>query len=228
MIRRLIRRVPYFCFSSELAQANRPSLIGKLSESLLSEIQQQKQQFKLSGSADMLKASGFEFKDSPGNSLMRLEKELEECAIELRYQVNRNEEENKEGETIVSFALIIKFKDGSGLLVDCFGVNGELEVHKARYYRNISRAIDVGGMADMVEMSKEYPGPDFRSLDAAVRESFTSYVVSLGVEKNLLNFIEKSTKDKGRLLYIIWLEKIREISNAYKEYGSGIEYGDIK
>ena len=210
MIRRLIHKLPYFSFTSN----TRPSIINKLNESLITKIKEERKEFKVIANTGLLKTSGFKFVDSPGVLIMKVEKEFKECSVEIRYQANMNgEEEENKG---IGFALIIKFKTGSGLLVDCFAIEEEFIVYKTKYYKDINKLTEIKDMKDAVEMSQEYVGPDFRTLDPKVQSSFTDYIRSFGIDKNLLKFISRSIKDKERLLYIIWLEKINEFANQHK------------
>ena len=54
---------------------------------------------------------------------------------------------------------------------------------------------------------KEYLGPEFESLDPALKKALTDYLADLGVNDELIGFVDAMALDQDQKLYMKWLDQ---------------------
>ena len=220
MLKSLVKILPYASFSSKAVQAiaNRQRIIKHFRKTVTSEIEYEEKNFKTMGDIDKIKAMGYTFIESPNSVLMKLEKSFDELIVEIRYYADDSPELNTEQQTqdtAKEFSLVIEYKYGGGLWIDCVIVNEEYTVLKVCYYKELRKMIDMTNIKRAVDIGSEYTGPDFIRLPKEIQNSFIEYINSLEINKDILEFIVKSAKEKEVKLYHNWLTQMKEFTNEY-------------
>ncbi len=116
------------------------------------------------------------------------------------------EEKKEEDKSMVDFTLMVKNKDGSGMLFDCSTQNAEISIFRATYNKNVE---DLVKLSSLERASNSYPGPEFFGLDEKVQHGFMAFLETLGINEKLLAYIECSALDKEQQLYIHWLNDVK-------------------
>lgn len=199
-----------------------------LSRTLDSELNFEKQRYaEFKEGAEFLKETGFTVIESPESTEIKLVKNVGDKTIEIKYQANepmQDEEEEPEDEkddakkgekkeeegkdnlkSTADFTVIVKAKDGSGLLFDCVTQETTLNIYRVAYNKDID-----GMLKNFEKAGQSYLGPEFFSLDEKVQQSFTEYLESLGLNEKLLAYIECSAIDKEQKLYMTWLGDVKK------------------
>lgn len=212
------------------AQAKAPDSLAKV---MASELQFEKQRYnEFKEGEEFLKQTGFSLVESPDSVEIKLMKNAGDKVVEIRYQASEpvnekdeeeTEEENKEkkeGEdekdnikTVTDFTVLVKNKDGSGLIFDCTTQETDLNVYHVAYSKNVEEMLK-----SIDRDNKSYMGPSFENLDEKVQQSFVEYLESLGISDKLLAYIECSSIDKEQKMYMNWLNDIKEfIEPSHKQ-----------
>lgn len=55
-----------------------------------------------------------------------------------------------------------------------------------------------------------YQGPDLETLDEALLESLTNYFEGLGINEDVINFIEQYSLNTEHAFYVKWLEQLKQ------------------
>ncbi len=219
----------------EIKKVMKPQLKApeSLVRTLDSELQFEKQRYtEFKEGADFLKETGFTVLETPENTEIKLMKNVGDKTIEIKFQANEpmqdedEEEEEEEGKgeekekkgdkkddeegkngfkSAADFTVIVKSKDGSGLLFDCNSQETELNIYRVAYNKNIDDLTK-----DMEKAARSYLGPEFMSLDEKVQQSFIEYLESLGLIEKLLAYIECAAIDKEQKLYMNWIGEVKK------------------
>jgi len=215
----LYRRISY----TEIKQAAGNRLFGVVSD----EMKYEQKKYRPLANLKLLDNSGFKFVDTPNTVEMRLEKIIDEnTSVEIRYQANEplkleneqeNSKENKDEDIMPdnSFSILIRFKDNSGLVLECVCAEKQLGIMRVVYHKDVKEMIDVSDIKKAVDMGKQYSGPEFRTLDEKLQNAVFELVSTLGITEKVLDFVMKSAKDKEVRLYYNWLTQIQEFAKKF-------------
>ncbi len=146
-------------------------------------------------------------------------------SVEIRYQAKsgcsgsaekakagkaeeKEEQPAKKG-AVAEFCIVVRAKDNSGLIFDCFSEDEQLRVLRVSHHRDVDRVLDG---VDSEAVSRSYAGPGFASLDAKVQLDFLQYLEYLGITEKLLGYVERSAMDKEQRLYEGWLENVKQFA----------------
>lgn len=104
---------------------------------------------------------------------------------------------------MVEFNVRIK-KAGSnqGLIADCISFNNNLELTSITYSEDVEKLIS------NINTTEEYIGPEFSTLDERLQGNFIEFFESLGINDELINFIQVFGYDKDQRLYQKWLTDV--------------------
>jgi len=107
---------------------------------------------------------------------------------------------------LVEFNVKIK-KAGSdsGLIADCMSFNNNLELTSIAYSENVDK------LSSNFNTTEEYIGPEFSTLDERLQGSLIDFFATLGVNDELINFIQVFAYDKDQRLYQKWLNDINRL-----------------
>ncbi len=214
-------------------QAKAPDNLAKTLEN---ELQFEKQRYaEFQEGQEFLKETGFTLINSPETVEIKLIKNVGDKTVEIRYQAgepikdeeepgteeekkqDKGQEGDEEGKdnikTATDFSVVIKNKDGSGLLFDCTSQDTELSIYHVAYNKNIDQLLKPNPEKE----NPAYIGPTFENLDEKVQQSFVEYLESLGISDKLLAFIECSSIDKEQKMYINWLNEVKEFVEPGKQ-----------
>ena len=101
---------------------------------------------------------------------------------------------------------VIKKGGKNGLLVDASSMDTSFEFNTVQY------ADDVNGLYNdyMGQKSVDfYTGPAFNSLDERLQSEFTDFLTSVGINEELMSFMNVMSVDKDQRLYLKWLKNVQ-------------------
>jgi len=219
----------------QVARAS-PKAPEDLAKVLGSELQFEKQRYtEFKEGEAFLKEVGYTLQDDLNSVEIKLMQAVGDKTIEIRYQANEpikpeddeeeesdeekgkgakeakggkdGEEEDKEGmKSATDFTVVVKNKDGSGLLFDCTTQETELNIFRVAYHKSIDELTKLGNLD---KTAQPYLGPDFFNLDEKVQQSFNEYLEALGITDKLLAYIECTSIDKEQRMYLKWMGDIK-------------------
>ena len=210
--------IPMYSFTTLNENENNEKDIKDPCENLLSGIKaitENKSIHNPEESVITLKSYGFSLEDFKDRTFVRLKKDLgsKELIIEFesKEQIQNFEIDHKDygikksvnpnAEIAVEFNLIIKDKEGKGVICQCSAENGQLQIYTIGLYKSIE------GRFDNIR-KKEYDGPIFNTLEYHLKIAFMSYFESIGINDKLLIFIQKFALEKDRRLFIHTMDNI--------------------
>ena len=153
---------------------------------------------------------------------MKLEKTLNECTVKILYNSDDppifEEEEKKDDKSqqFKEFTIIIEYKNGHGLVFDCVAVDNVIDIIKLCYFDDVKNSMQINSMEKAVSMGQTYTGRQFETLPENVQDSLLKFVESLGIDKKVLSYREKSAKDQEQILYQNWLHEMKKFTKEYK------------
>ena len=115
-------------------------------------------------------------------------------------------EEAQEDMPHIDFSVVVKNSKGNGLYFDCSATQGQLQVFKMMFLKNVE-SIFSPGVGDFTKFP--YPGPSFLSLDDKLQQEVKNYLISLGLTKPILDYITKKGQIKDQKLHVNWLGKMK-------------------
>ncbi len=113
----------------------------------------------------------------------------------------------------VRFAVMLKNKDGSGLLVDCTTEAMELQLEGATYSRNVEAHLkSLKGQAPGVP---DYQGADILNLNEEISTNFLDFMKSIGITPEVLERIEIIALQREQKMLVKWLGDVHGFFNDY-------------
>lgn len=110
-------------------------------------------------------------------------------------------------ENMTEFTVRVIKKGGkNGLLVDASSMDTSFEFNSVQY------ADDVNGLYTDYMNQKSvdfYTGPAFNSLDERLQSEFTDFLTSVGINEELMSFMNVMSVDKDQRLYLKWLKSVQ-------------------
>lgn len=101
---------------------------------------------------------------------------------------------------------VIKKGAKNGILVDASSMDTSFEFNTVQY------ADDVNALYESYFSQKpvdSYTGPAFNSLDERLQSEFTEFFTSLGINEELMSFMNVMSVDKDQRLYHKWLKNLQ-------------------
>ena len=215
-------------------QAKNPE---SLARGLATELQFEKQRYHdFKEGEEFLKQTGFSQVETSDSVDIKLMKNVGDKVVEIRFQATEptmdedeeksgeeKEEEHKEGKageedqanlkSSVEFSVIVKNKDGAGVVIDCSSQETELAIFHVAYSKNVEEFLK----GSMDKLSSSYLGPNFEQLDEKIQQSFVEYLESMGITDKLLAYIECIAVDKEQKMYMNWLTEVKEFVEPGKQ-----------
>lgn len=113
----------------------------------------------------------------------------------------------KDPDELIEFTVKVK-KNGSKE-----GLVAEYNAHNENYefnYIAFTEDVDNFVAKEEDETGDKYIGPEFSTLDEKLQNTFMDFFESLGINEDLINFIEVYSYDKDQRLYQKWLEDVNK------------------
>jgi complement component 1 Q subcomponent-binding protein len=101
---------------------------------------------------------------------------------------------------------VIKKGAKNGLLVDASSMDTSFEFNTVQYAEDVTALFNDYINQKSVDF---YTGPAFNSLDERVQSEFTDFMTSLGVNEELMSFMNVMSVDKDQRLYLKWLKSVQ-------------------
>ncbi len=177
-----------------------------------------------------LKQEGFVLAQSSDSAIMMLRRVVGKVTVEIKYKKNeliRNteeikamqEEEKKKGakkiteeerlqrmfHLLTNFIVVVKAKDGSGLIFGCTSHQTDLRVRSVIYSKDVE-----GVVKEMGKLTNKYLGPSFEMLEAPLQEALVSYLQWLGLSRKLMAYIDCSAIDNSKRHYMRWMDDVKK------------------
>jgi complement component 1 Q subcomponent-binding protein len=114
-------------------------------------------------------------------------------------------------ENMTEFIVRIVKKGGkSGLLIDASSIDTSFEFNSIQYSEDVNSLHN-----DYINQRSvdNYTGPAFNTLDDRLQTEFTEFFNSLGINEELMSFINVLSVDKDQRLYLTWLKNVNKFFN---------------
>jgi hypothetical protein len=100
---------------------------------------------------------------------------------------------------------IIKKGGKSGLLIDASSIDTSYEFNSIQYSEDVNTL-----HTDYVNQKTvdNYTGPAFNTLDDRLQTEFNEFFSSLGINEELMSFLNVLSVDKDQRLYLKWLKNM--------------------
>jgi complement component 1 Q subcomponent-binding protein len=102
---------------------------------------------------------------------------------------------------------IIKKGGKNGLFVQANGMDNAFEFDSIQFSENLESSYN-DYLAN--RPTDTYSGPNFNSLDERLQSEFSDFFASLGINEELMSFINVLSLDKDQRLYLKWLKNLNE------------------
>ncbi len=101
---------------------------------------------------------------------------------------------------------VVKKGGKNGVFVDASTMDTSLEFNTLQYSDNVEQLYN-----DYINQkaTDAYTGPSFNSLDERLQSEFTDFMTSLGINEELMSFMNVMSVDKDQRLYLKWLKNIQ-------------------
>src|SRR5690348_15904670 len=101
---------------------------------------------------------------------------------------------------------VIKKGGKNGLLVDASSMDTSFEFNSIQYSEDVNALL-----TDYLNQKPvdSYTGPAFNSLDERLQSEFTAFLTNLGVNEELMSFMNVMSVDKDQRLYHKWLKNLQ-------------------
>jgi len=116
--------------------------------------------------------------------------------------------DDKMPEHMTEFVVRITKKGGkSGLLVVGSSLDTAFDINMVQFSEDVNDLHEKFTQQTNVDF---YTGPAFDSLDERLRTEFNDFLTSLGVNEELMSFINIYANDKDQKLYLSWLKNVNK------------------
>ena len=99
---------------------------------------------------------------------------------------------------------------GEGLVVEATTMDTEISLNNVMVTDDINKQKKIHRFERQM---RDYPGPDFSTLDERIQTALTEYLAGYGVNEHLAAFIECMSLDKDQRLYMQWLNNLKDFIN---------------
>lgn len=107
---------------------------------------------------------------------------------------------------MTEFVVRVVQKGGKkGLLLDASSMDTSYEFNSIQYSDDIEDLYNAFINQKTVEV---YTGPSFNSLDERLQSELTDFFTSLGINEELMSFMNVLSVDKDQRLYLKWLKSV--------------------
>jgi hypothetical protein len=102
---------------------------------------------------------------------------------------------------------IIKKGTSKGVLIDASSIDTSYEFNSIQYSEDVNALHN-----DYINQRTvdNYTGPAFNTLDDRLQTEFTEFFGSLGINEELMSFINVLSVDKDQRLYLRWLKNVHK------------------
>mmetsp|Transcript_10206 Transcript_10206/g.16585 ORF Transcript_10206/g.16585 Transcript_10206/m.16585 type:complete len:241 (-) Transcript_10206:30-752(-) len=189
---------------------------SKVAKTLQSEIKHESEQYEQPKEIkSFLKETDFKFIEKDGDVNMALERSVAEKVVRIEWQLSSpySPEADEEGEDMgaeegTDFVLTVESKDGSkGISFYCSTQSGE-------DHRYIIGHVKSHFSAEEKESVSAYNGPDFEDVDDKLQEAFDEFLLEVGLNSSVCDFIDAMALDKEQREYLRWLNTAKTFLDA--------------
>jgi complement component 1 Q subcomponent-binding protein len=101
---------------------------------------------------------------------------------------------------------VVKKGGKSGFLIDASTMDTSFEFNTLQFSENVD-----GLFNDYLNQKPNdtYTGPSFNSLDERLQSEVTDFLTTLGVNEELMSFMNVLSVDKDQRLYLKWLKNVQ-------------------
>ncbi len=101
---------------------------------------------------------------------------------------------------------IVKKGGKNGFLLDASTMDTSFEFNTLQYSENVE-----GLFSDYLNQKPvdTYTGPAFNSLDERLQSEVTDFLTALGINEELMSFMNVMSVDKDQRLYLKWLKNVQ-------------------
>jgi complement component 1 Q subcomponent-binding protein len=100
---------------------------------------------------------------------------------------------------------VIKKGSKNGILIDASSMDTSYEYNSIQYAEDVNALYNDFVNHKQVDM---YTGPSFNSLDESLQSEFNDFLTSLGINDELMSFVNVLSVDKDQRLYLKWLKSV--------------------
>ncbi len=101
---------------------------------------------------------------------------------------------------------IIKKGAKSGLLLDASSMDTSFEFNTIQFHEDVNSLYNDYINQKTVDI---YTGPAFNSLDERLQSELTDFLTSIGINEDLMAFMNVMSVDKDQRLYLKWLKNVQ-------------------
>ena len=101
---------------------------------------------------------------------------------------------------------VIKKGGKGGLLVDASSMDTSFEFNTIQYAEDVNSLYTDYINQKAIDF---YTGPAFNSLDERLQSEFTDFFTSVGINEELMSFMNVMSNDKDQRLYLKWLKNVQ-------------------
>jgi hypothetical protein len=156
----------------------------------------------------------FQFIDKENSLNMELKKKEGPYEVVVNFQAKpplpSEGEQGQEGgekmpENMTEFVVRVISKDGTGLFVEASTMDTSYEFNSVQYSDNVNQLYENYTNQKLID---NYTGPSFDTLDERLQSEFTDFFNSLGINEELMSFMNVLSVDKDQRLYSKWLKDV--------------------
>ena len=191
----------YFFLNYQVDIPQLPDLTTSFHDLTITDLSKKKNNFKIKKMSTKLPQAGFNLVFSSNSSEVKLIKVVKDKMIEINYQTTQLADYNTDNITkdipdiIIDFTIAIKDKNNE-LLLNCHVSEGNL---------NIDNVIcNLGEITDRGNTGYDY-------IDNKFKETLIRYVISMGVTKEILEFIASTGVNRDEKKFMGWFKVIKGI-----------------
>jgi hypothetical protein len=213
MLGRLARGRLVACLARPFGALQVPS---PLASKLQSELEEEKASYAPDPTiASFLKESEFQMLENEVTPLLKLQRTTKDVTVEITFEARaplpagEGEGEQQDEMSYVDFQVIVKREERKGgLAFECVSLNGEIQIMRMAYIDDVLRLQEETHLLE----PNAYKGPDFMTLDEKTQKVLLDYLTHLGVDEDLVAFLDIYANDKEQRLYQRWLSEARSLA----------------
>lgn len=169
----------------------------------------------------VLEKTGYSLTESDTSKLMVMTKQSGDYEINIFFEARTpapaenyqpeqgeqpDEEQDQEMEDFVDFTVSVS-KPGAakGLVIDCACFNSELSIN---YVTAVEQPEKYARESRLSRAPDQYLGPEFGTLEERVQVAMQDFLQGLGLDDEVVTFIEIYSLDKEQRLYMNWLDDV--------------------
>ena len=185
-----------------------------LASKLQEELEEEKSSYAPDPSiASFLKDSSFRLLETDLTPLLKLQKLDKDVSVEITFEAKAplpaGEGEPQDDMNYCDFQVIVKRESRKGgLAFECISINGEIQIMRLSYIDDIQKLQETTHLLN----PSSYKGPDFTTLQEKTQKVLLDYLAHLGVDEDLVAFLDVFSNDKEQRLYMRWLNEARALA----------------